>query len=102
MKKLLFLGACLIALAFQTVLAQTGGPDVVVVRFAYEGGTKLHAFISRGAGKTEEQLAKGNNAQENEFCQQIISKLYQEGYTLRSTFSAGNVPANSLLFTKDK
>jgi hypothetical protein len=102
MKKLLFLETCLVALASQPVLVQTGGPDVVAVRFVYEAGTKFHTFISRGTGKTKEQQAKGGNALENESCQQVIAKLYQEGYTLRSTFSSGNVPTNSLLFTKDK
>jgi hypothetical protein len=102
MKKLLFLGACLVALASQPALAQTGGADVVVVRFSYEGTARVHAFITRGAGKTEVQQLKGSTSEENEFCQQVIAKLYQEGYSLKSTFSAGGVPPNNLVFTKEK
>jgi hypothetical protein len=104
MKKLLFLGACLVAFASQPVLAQTGGPEVVVVRFGYVGASKLRAYIARGADKVEEQENPGKNRMPDEaaFCQQLITKLYQEGYTLKGSFSTGNIPPASMVFVKDK
>jgi hypothetical protein len=52
MKKLLFLGACLVALASQPVMAQTGGADVVVVQVSFGLGAG-QILISHGGGKTE-------------------------------------------------
>jgi hypothetical protein len=102
MKKLFFLGACLVTLFSSPAMAQTGGPEVVVVRFSYEGTARMHAFIARGPGKIEEQQLKGSTSEEAAFCQQVITKLYQEGYTLKAAFSAGGVPPNNLVFTKEK
>lgn len=99
MKKLLFLGACLIAFASQPVLAQTGEPDVVLVHFYHLGTPKLHVTIVRGTGKPEEQEFKGSDTEETQLCQQIITKLYREGYTLKSTFATSVAP-NNLLFVK--
>ena len=87
------------ALTSQPVSAQTGEPDVVIVRFYHSGTPKLHVTIVRGTGKPEEQEFKGSDIEEAQLCQQIIAKLYREGYTLKSTFATGIAPSN-LLFVK--
>ena len=102
MKKLLFLGACLVALASSPVLAQTGGAQVVVVQVSfYPSGGQM--TISRGEGKTEVIDFKRSRGQaaEVEAYQQTISKLYQEGYTLKSTFSDGVRNLSNLVFIKN-
>ena len=82
-------------------MAQTGAPDVVVVRFYHLGTPKLHVTIVRGTAKPEEQEMKGSDTEEAQFCQQVIAKLYQEGYTLKSTFSTGGGGGpNNLIFMK--
>ena len=102
MKKLLFLGACLVALASQPVMAQTGGPEVVVARFYYGGTGKLHVAIARGTANPEIQELKGSDPEETQFCQKVIAKLYQEGYSLKSTFGPGTGYASTLVFVKEK
>ena len=99
MKKLLFLGACLVAFASQPVRAQAGGTDIVLVRFYHVNTVRLHVTIARGTAKPEELDIKGNDAEEAQFCRQVIAKLYQEGYTLKSTFATAIAPSN-LLFVK--
>jgi basic membrane lipoprotein Med (substrate-binding protein (PBP1-ABC) superfamily) len=105
MKKLIFFAACLVALTSQPAIAQTGGADVVVVVQTYPiaGGTRV--LVSRSAGNTEQIDFKSggkNQAQESEGYQQVFTKLYQEGYTLTSTFSPGSMMASTLVFTKKK
>jgi hypothetical protein len=88
MKKLLFLGACLVALASQPVLAQTGGADVVIVR-AYQINGKCVIATSRGTGKTEVTSVDvpinnfKNQASTAEAYHQIIAALVQQGYSLK-------------------
>jgi hypothetical protein len=105
MKKLLFLGACLVALASQPVMAQTGGVDVVVVR-VFDNGSSVNLVINRGPGKSEKVFfgSGGNDkhlADTAEAYQQLIAKLHQEGYGLKSTFPAVNGLA-TLVFVKEK
>lgn len=52
MKKLLLLGACLVALAPQPGMAQTGGADMVVVKVTEEYGL-LQFHIARAGSKPE-------------------------------------------------
>jgi hypothetical protein len=100
MKKLLFLGACLVALASQPTMAQTGGADVVVMQ-AHFGASAGYIIISRGPGKTEKQEFKTKNeGAEAEAYQQVIAKLYQEGYTIKSAVSPGISSTSTLVFTK--
>jgi hypothetical protein len=101
MKRFLFLGACLVALASQPVMAQTGGADVVVVQVSFGVGAG-QILISRGEGKTEIVTVKKNKneAFESEAYQQVIAKLYQEGYTIKSTFSDGVKNQCNLVFIK--
>lgn len=105
MKKLLFLGACLVALASQPVKAQAGGADVVVVRI-YDGNTGK-IVIARAGGKTEEVLFNGSYsskglAESTSQFQQTVASLYQQGYTLKSTFSGGAGSVATLVFVKEK
>jgi hypothetical protein len=96
MKKLLFLGACLVALASQPVMAQTTvsqpvlsqttEPQVVIVQLTYTGFGAGHLSLIRGAGKTEKTDFSG---QSGEVLQVVITRLSQEGYSLKGTFAAG-------------
>lgn len=102
MKNLLFLCACLWALA-TPLRAVAGPPDIIVVRI-YEGNS-ITAFITRGAGKTEKVSFENGITDENmtlasEAYYKLLQRLYQEGYTLQSTFSPGTVGTITLLFIK--
>lgn len=84
MKKLLFLGACLVALASQPAMAQTGGPDVVVVR-VLEFSRKLQFSIARGQQQPEEltfELSK--EAKASSGYQIVLAKLYAQGYVMQA------------------
>jgi hypothetical protein len=88
MKKLLFLGACLVALASQPVMAQTGGADVVVVNVYYTGLGTGHLGLTRASGTTDVAQFKNTSAARKEEAaayQQLFAQLYQEGYSLKST-----------------
>jgi hypothetical protein len=103
MKKLLFLGAFLVALASSPVRAQATLPTVVVVQVSFwAGGGQI--LISRGEGQTETLAFKKDKNQgfEPEAYQQVIAKLYQEGYTLKSTFSDGVRNQSNFIFIKEK
>jgi hypothetical protein len=106
MKKLLFLGACLVALASSPAMAQTGGADIVTMKVKESFGT-LQIIISRSTGKPEvlnfpQKDLKEDGAIEAA-TQQVIAKLYQEGYALKGSFG-GSYPASgtrsTLVFTK--
>lgn len=108
MKKLLLLGACLWALSVNPVLAQAADPDIVVVRVnEYIGSVDM--VISHGPGKSEFLKFENGTNQKRltssaEEYYKVFSKLYQQGYTLQSTFTAALASANSsnttLLFVK--
>ena len=106
MKKLLFLGAYLVALASAPVKAQTAGADVVVVKVQEAINGSLKITVCRGAGKSEvtdvkarEAVAAGNGA---EAVQQVIAKLSQEGYSLKTSYGGGwnYAITNTLVFIK--
>ncbi|MVN78404.1 hypothetical protein GO988_18900 [Hymenobacter sp. HMF4947] len=108
MKKLILLGAYLLALA-APMHAMAGPPDIVVVRIR-EFSTSATAVITRGEGKSElvEIDTKGNFnkefAQVSEAYHKLFYGLYQEGYTLQSTMSTSASQSTggviTLLFTK--
>jgi basic membrane lipoprotein Med (substrate-binding protein (PBP1-ABC) superfamily) len=106
MKKLIFLAACLVALTSQPVLAQTGGADVVVVKvFENSSTASLRIAISHGEGKTEVTELKGGGygkyiGSSAEVCQRIVRQLYQEGYTLKTTFGGDQGSMSTLIFIK--
>jgi hypothetical protein len=102
MKKLLFLGACLVTFASQPVVAQTGGPHVIVVQLYFTGIGTQH-IITRGEGKTQDIQLKNTSPEEHkaaEAYQRVMEGLFAEGYTLKSTFSLGTTANVTLLFEK--
>jgi hypothetical protein len=107
MKKLIFLGACLVALASQPVRAQTGEPAVVVVRIVEEHPSAyLRIIIARGTGKPEEIGVKnkqlGGEAG-TEASQKVFADLYAQGYKLKSSYGGGDRVASfsTLVFTRE-
>lgn len=122
MKKILFLGTCLVALAAQPVMAQTvarkadaiasgvaqnSGPEVVVVRvYDNVGAGQLRLAITHADGKSESVDMPGGGASDKKLMessqsfQHLFAKLYQEGYTLKSTFSGTEGTTATLVFVK--
>jgi hypothetical protein len=93
MKKLFFLGACLVALTSQPVKAQTGGADITVVRVAENSGRLV--VVRPGGKATEHSLNMGLGlkglSESGQTIQTVMEGLYQEGYELKTTYSTGNV-----------
>jgi hypothetical protein len=103
MKKLLFSGACLVALASSPVRAQTVRPPVVVVQLYFSGISTQHIAITRGEGQTEDIEFKDPGTKDHrttEAYQRALAQLYQEGYTLKSTFSLATNAVVTLIFEK--
>lgn len=106
MKKLLFLGACLLALASQPVMAQSPSPEVITVKIL-DNQYNFSILVTYGEGKNEyvevtnSQSIKNRMAKE-EAVQHMLSKLYQAGYSLKGTYGAGNRSdsVNTLVFVK--
>ena len=85
------------------MMAQTaGGAEVVIVQFYHQGTPRLYAAIARGGVKPEVVDMKGDGAEEAQFCQQVIAKLYKEGYTIKSTFGGSSINTGTLVFIKEK
>ena len=101
MKKLLFLGACLVALASSPVQAQTGETQVAV-NFKRVTSTHVQAVITRKGEKPLVQDRKGNGKERAQFRQQVVAKLTQEGYALKTPFDPGTEASSALVFTKQK
>jgi hypothetical protein len=112
MKKLLFVGSCLVALASQPVRAQTGGStevDVTVVRVT-AGYPRTFVTITRPGGKDESiEFDNYGRAEKRQLVgpgfQQLVADLYKQGYQLQSTFDTTlgtNTSASILLFIRKK
>ena len=97
MKKLLILIACLLALGASPVNAQTSGPGVVFVSITHVVFAKpviinlYKAVITREDGKSEMLTFSIGASDKNlvdysQWYQKLISKFYQDGYALKSTF----------------
>jgi hypothetical protein len=110
MKKLLFLGACLMALASQPVLAQTGGADIVVVKVR-ETYSYMELNIARPGSKPEKRVFKSKELKElgdgnepsgiAEATRRLLADLAQQGYSLTSTYgSSSELSPTTLIFTK--
>jgi hypothetical protein len=112
MKKLLFSGACLVALASQPVMAQTGGSDIVVVKMI-EGNGLLRFYIARPSGKPEirefstkqlKEKGEGEYLNGQAECTRILfAELAQQGYSLTTTYSSSassGIGLTTLVFTK--
>lgn len=100
MKKLIFLAACLVALIFSPVMAQTSGAAVVVVQTYYIGLGALRIAITRGEGKTEQREVKSKGNDQVEAVQKVIADLYQQGYSLKGTYGPGNGSQSNFIFVK--
>jgi hypothetical protein len=87
MKKLLFLGACLVALASHPVMAQTGGADVVAVKMLeYAGEQRITATHSNK--KTDEVSSKTgrtNLPEAGVTLQKVFTTLHQQGYMIKGS-----------------
>lgn len=111
MKKLIFLGACLLVLASQPVQAQTGEPDMVVVKVT-DGYYQPTIFDIARPGKPPEhrvlnkkdlEALGGNSATlagSAEATRRLLVELAQQGYSLSTTYSAGSSGITTLIFTK--
>jgi hypothetical protein len=105
MKKRFLLCACLLALA-APLQAAVAPPDIVVVRI-YEGAHTT-IIITRGEGKSEKiEIENGIRdkrlIQANEGYYKLFERLYQEGYTVQSTFTTvydSSSGFTTLLFAK--
>jgi hypothetical protein len=75
MKKRLFLGAYLVAMASSPVLAQTSTSEVAIVQLYFTGINTGHLSLTRTTGTTEAAY------------QRVFTQLYQEGYSLKSTIT---------------
>ena len=99
MKKLLLLGFWLLVLRAAPVIAQTGGPGVIVVIVA-----PAKAVITREDGKSEVVSVPNGRSAANltahaQWYQKLLAKLYLEGYVLKSTFSETSY-RTALIFAK--
>jgi hypothetical protein len=84
MKKLLFSGACLVALASSPVRAQTGGADLVVVH-VQESSRSLYFSIARGQQQSEEiEVKLGKEVKASSSYYTVLSKFYTQGYVLQA------------------
>jgi opacity protein-like surface antigen len=114
MKKLLFLGACLVALASQPVRAQTSAADIVVMKVIESYG-RIEFFIARAGSKPEHRELGFKQLKEKgedrffyngsaEYTRSLLMELAQQGYTLTTTYTSGGVAGGpgptTLVFTK--
>jgi hypothetical protein len=106
MKKLLFLGACLMALASQPVMAQTAASDVIVMSVRTAGIGRTRVVLAYSGGKTEETIIRNMSASDKAqdeataAYQELIAKLYKQGYALKSAFSEFQGGVSTLVFVK--
>ena len=105
MKKLIFLSACLLALAARPAAAQTPTPDIVVVR-EYDSGSSVNLTVTRGEGKTEKvEFASGGTDKKltaaGEGYYKVLAALYREGFVLQSTFSS-HTGLTTLVLSKNR
>jgi len=97
--------ACLLALA-SPLRAAVAPPEIIIVRI-YESA-KTTIIITRGEGKSKKiELENGRTdkklMQASEGYYKVFERLYQEGYTVQSTFSTvydANSGFTTVLFAK--
>ena len=109
MKKVLITVVCLLSGACVPARAQQGaGPEVVTVKVRELRHHPLQLIISRGSGPTEvltfdsKQMRKPGA---NEVAtQQVLAKLYREGFVVKNTFGGGDKfgNVNTLIFVREK
>ena len=109
MKKVLLAVACLVAGAGVPSRAQQGaGPEVATVKVRDLRNEPLQLIISRGSGPAEvltfdskEMRKPGANEAAT---QQVLAKLYREGFVVKNTFGGGDHfgNVNTLIFVREK
>jgi len=92
MKKLLFLGTCLVALASSPIRAQTGVSQIAVLRITEYPGT-VYVSLTQAEGKSEQwKFDNGSTGKRLDDSGQgyykLLANLYNQGYHLQSTFSS--------------
>lgn len=110
MKKLLFLGVCLVALASQPVLAQAESTEVIVVRIQ-ESSVRTHLTIERAGQEPQEKEfdrdsrigRKWPRASKGYY--EALAPFYQQGYQTQAvipgtSFSNGGSTYSTLILTK--
>ena len=110
MKKLFFLGACLVALASPPSMAQTGAADIVIVKVSENYGV-LRFDIARAGSKPEHREFSVKQLKEKgegnftggaaEDTRSLLVELTQQGYTLTTTYGGAPGPT-TLVFTKQQ
>lgn len=107
MEKLFFIAACLLALGSTPVMAQTGGPDVAVVRISESLAGRVLITVSRGPGQTETKVdttipqnINKNQSPLAEAYQQAVVSMLQQGYTLKGMSGGDNLA--TLVFVKER
>jgi hypothetical protein len=106
MKKLLLLSAFVGALLAEPALARASEPEVVIVK-VLESRLATRIVIARSWGFPEEvEITSGLTGNEATVeveaakkMQQVLAKLYEQGYSIKSTFS-GARGASTLVLIK--
>jgi len=109
MKKLILLSGCLWAFAAQPARAQTSHSDVVVVK-VLESRLVTRIVIARSWGIPEElEITAGLTGSEATVVeesakkmQQVLTKLYEQGYAIKSTFGGGQGSPSTLVLVKEQ
>ena len=107
MKKLILLGGCLWTFAAQPAKAQSGQADIVVMK-VLESRLGTRIVVARSWGIPDEIEVKPNLASNEarlmrdsaEKIQEVLTKLYQEGYAIKSSFSGSEGGQSTLVLIK--
>ena len=109
MKKVLITVACLLSGACVPARAQQGaGPEVVTVKVRELRHHPMQLIISRGSGPAEVLTVDSKQMRKpgaNEVTtQQVLAKLYREGFVVKNTFGGGDKfgNVNTLIFVREK
>jgi hypothetical protein len=106
MNKRLFMALGLLTTPALPVLAQAGGPDIVVVKVS-EVQNSTQIVIMRGEGKSELMELEGGGGpnamtQSARRVQQVLTKLYAQGYVIKSTFTGDHGNMSTLVLVKEQ
>lgn len=113
MKKLFFLGACLLALGSSPVLAQTAAsstvetPAVAVVSIHHEAHNTSVTITGEGFKREDSSLMISDalkdispDVQRAKVLRYVVAKLYGRGYVLKA--GLGHEGVDDLIFVKEK
>jgi hypothetical protein len=110
MKKLFFIGACLVALGSTPVMAQTGKQEVIMVRVRESNGD-THLSIER-VGQAPEEVTfewsdrTGKNMSAAKGYLSALDKLFQQGFQIQAVIpgyaltTPGGIAFSTLVFIK--